>query len=77
MGPGHRRAFGLRLRLRLRELRAKADRTQASIAAEAGVDRAFYVNVGNGTNSISLDEIFVLADALGVDAAELFRGLHS
>ena len=64
-----RRAFGLRLR----ELRANANRTQASVAAEAGVDRAFYVNVENGKNNISLDKIFAVADALGVDVAELFR----
>jgi transcriptional regulator with XRE-family HTH domain len=68
-----RRAFGLRLR----ELRANADRTQASVAAEAGVDRAFYVNVENGKNNISLDKIFALADALSVDVAELFRDLDS
>ncbi|MCX4826896.1 helix-turn-helix domain-containing protein [Streptomyces sp. NBC_01142] len=66
-----RRAFGLRLR----QLRTRAKRTQASVAAEAGVDRAFYVNVENGKNNISLDKIFALADALEVDVAELFRGL--
>lgn len=68
-----RQAFGRRLR----ELRTEADRTQVSIAAEAGMDRAFYVNVEGGKNNISLDKIFSLADALGVDVAELFRGLSS
>lgn len=41
------------------------------------MDRAFYVPVENGKNNISLDKIFALADALGVDVSELFRGLHS
>jgi transcriptional regulator with XRE-family HTH domain len=37
--------------------------------------RAFGVNLENGKNNISLDKIFALADALGVDVVELFRGL--
>lgn len=68
-----RQAFGRRLR----ELRTGVDRTQADVAAEAGVDRAFYVNVENGKSNISLEKIFSLADALGVDVVELFRGLDS
>ncbi|WP_326751213.1 helix-turn-helix domain-containing protein [Streptomyces hirsutus] len=68
-----RQAFGRRLR----ELRVNASRTQASTATEAGIDRAFYVNVENGKNNISLNKIFALADALNVDVAELFRGLDS
>ncbi|WP_331746788.1 helix-turn-helix domain-containing protein (plasmid) [Streptomyces halstedii] len=68
-----RRAFGRRLR----GLRSGVARTQASIAAEAGIDRAFYANVEAGKNNISLDKIFSLADALGVDVVELFRGLSS
>ncbi|MFF3959140.1 helix-turn-helix domain-containing protein [Streptomyces sp. NPDC001890] len=68
-----RQAFGQRLR----ELRAEVGRTQASIAAEAGMDRAFYVNVESGKNNISLDKIFSLSDALEVDVGELFRGLSS
>ncbi|WP_331726420.1 helix-turn-helix transcriptional regulator [Streptomyces sp. NBC_00470] len=68
-----RQAFGRRLRA----LRTGLGRTQADIAAEAGMDRAFYVNVEGGRNNISLDKIFSLADVLGVDVAELFRGLNS
>lgn len=68
-----RQAFGRRLR----ELRVTTGRTQASTAAEAGIDRAFYVNVENGKNNISLNKIFALADALSVDVAELFGGLES
>jgi len=68
-----RQAFGRRLH----DLRSGADRTQASIAAAARMDRAFYVNVEGGKNNISLDKIFSLADALGVDVVELFRGLSS
>ncbi|MEI5007565.1 helix-turn-helix transcriptional regulator [Streptomyces sp. PmtA] len=60
-----RRALGHRLR----ELRADAGRTQALHAAQAGGDRAYYVNVENGKNNISLDKILALADALGVDVA--------
>jgi len=66
-------AFGRRLR----ELRTAAGRTQTGLAAEAGIDRSFYWNVEAGKNNISLEKIFALADALGVDVAELFRGLSS
>lgn len=37
--------------------------------------RAFYVNVEGGKNNVSLDKVFALADALGVDVEELFTGL--
>jgi transcriptional regulator with XRE-family HTH domain len=66
-----RQAFGQRLR----ELRTRARRTQADIAAAAGVDRAFYVNIEGGKNNVSLDKVFALADALGVDVERLFTGL--
>lgn len=64
-------AFGRRLR----ELRTAAGRTQTSVAAEAVMDRSFYANVEAGKNNVSLEKIFSLADALGVDVVDLFRDL--
>lgn len=33
------------------------------------------MNVEGGKNNVSLDKVFALADALGVDVEELFTGL--
>ncbi|MFR9753986.1 helix-turn-helix domain-containing protein [Nocardia sp. 004] len=64
-------AFGKRLRT----LRAEAGKSQAEVAAAAGTDRSFYVGVEAGYRNISIDKVFLIADALGVDVALLFSDL--
>ncbi|WP_189243672.1 helix-turn-helix domain-containing protein [Planobispora rosea] len=66
-----RQAFGRRLRA----LREEAKLTQAAVAAAAGLDRSFYVGVEAGKRNISLDNVFAIADALGVPVEALFAGL--
>lgn len=67
-----REAFGRRLR----ELRTRMKRSQAEIAEVAGLTRPFYVGVEGGRRNVSLDKVFALADALGVDVGELFHDLN-
>ncbi len=61
-------AFGQRLR----SIRERNGATQSAIAAEAGLHRVFYSRVEGGLENVSLDNLFKIADALGVDVRELF-----
>lgn len=62
---------------RLKELRGAAELSQAQLAQAAGMNRVFYVGVEGGRRNVSLDKVFALADALGVDVGDLFRDLSS
>ncbi|MGK5695056.1 helix-turn-helix domain-containing protein [Streptomyces sp. URMC 128] len=76
VGPAvlaRRQAFGRRLK----DLRNRAGRSQAQLAEAAGMNRVFYVGVEGGRRNVSLDKVFALADALGVDVGELFADLDS
>ncbi|GAA4593251.1 hypothetical protein GCM10023194_57120 [Planotetraspora phitsanulokensis] len=67
-----RRQFGLRLR----EIREEHDLTQERLGELAGLDRKTINRIENGMYSPRLDNIFQIADALGITARELFpRGL--
>lgn len=66
-----RLAFGWRLR----QLRESKGMTQTALAAAAGLNRSFYVQVEHGNHSISVDRVFALARVLGVNMSELFTGL--
>ena len=68
-----RLAFGKRLK----ELRVRAGLSQAQLAETADMNRVFYVGVEGGRRNVSLDKVFALADALGVDVGELFHDLSS
>ncbi|MFJ9580685.1 helix-turn-helix domain-containing protein [Streptomyces sp. NPDC101191] len=68
-----RQAFGRRLK----DLRVRAGLSQAQLAESADMNRVFYVGVEGGRRNVSLDKVFALADALGVDVGELFRDLNS
>ncbi|MFK0121610.1 helix-turn-helix transcriptional regulator [Streptomyces sp. NPDC090994] len=65
------------MRRRLKDLRNRAGLSQAQLAEAAGMNRVFYVGVEGGRRNVSLDKVFALADALGVDVAELFADLDS
>lgn len=64
-----RRAFGDRLR----ELRQARDVSQEALAHRAGLHRTYVGSVERGERNVSLDNIYRLADALGVRACELLE----
>jgi transcriptional regulator with XRE-family HTH domain len=70
--PAERRLFGKRLR----ELRNERGWSQEKLAEAAGMSRYTVYRVENGDNSLLLDRVFDLCDALGVPALELFRWSH-
>ena len=65
-----KRRFGLRLR----KLRKARKLSQEKVALKAGIDRSYFGAIERGENSVSLVNIHRIAEALGVEAAELFRG---
>jgi transcriptional regulator with XRE-family HTH domain len=57
----------------LRELREKRGMTQTGLAELAGLNRNYVGDVERGYRNPCLDNIVKLADALDVNASELFR----
>jgi transcriptional regulator with XRE-family HTH domain len=66
---GHRALFGHRVA----QLRQRVEWTQEKLAEVSGFDRKTINRIENGRHSASLDRVFVLAYALGVEPIELFR----
>lgn len=64
-----RRAFGQRVR----ELRHQVGLSQEALAHEAGLDRTYVGSVERGERNISLDNIWLLADTLGVPPSRLIE----
>jgi len=64
----HRAAFGRRVR----ELRVERGLSQEELGARAGIHRNYVGGVERGERNIGLDNIWALADALGVTASALF-----
>lgn len=60
---------------RVRALRERARVSQERLAESAGVHRTYVGSVERGERNISLHNILRLADALGVDPADLVGGL--
>ncbi|MEO6087309.1 MAG: helix-turn-helix transcriptional regulator [Umezawaea sp.] len=58
---------------RVATLRLDADWTQEQLAEASGFDRKTINRIENGRHSPSLDRVFVLAIALGVEPVELFQ----
>jgi transcriptional regulator with XRE-family HTH domain len=63
-----RRAFGDRVR----ELRKGRGLSQEQLGHVAGLDRTYIGGVERGERNISLDNIWLLADALNVSPSDLF-----
>lgn len=59
----------------LRRLRAEVGLSQEDLADRAGVHRTYISSVERGQRNVSLENIFGLAVALGVDARDLIAPL--
>ena len=65
-----KRRFGTRLR----QIRKAQKLSQEKVALKAGIDRSYLGQIERGESNVSLININRIAMALGVEAAELFRG---
>ncbi|HEX8363761.1 MAG TPA: helix-turn-helix transcriptional regulator [Allosphingosinicella sp.] len=63
-----KRRFGARLR----ELRKAAKLSQEAVALRCGLDRSYLSGIERGKNNLSLISIQRIAEAVGVETAELF-----
>lgn len=64
-----KRRFGARLR----QLRKARKLSQEKVGLNAGIDRSYLGQIERGESNVSLINIQRIAEALGVEAAELFR----
>jgi transcriptional regulator with XRE-family HTH domain len=71
LGAARRAAVGRRMR----SLRNQAGLTQAAVAEESGLTRQFYLAVEAGQRTLSLDNLFAIADALRTDPRDLLSDL--
>jgi transcriptional regulator with XRE-family HTH domain len=60
---------------RLRELRNAKRLSQEAFAAACGLDRTYISGIERGRRNVSLRNIEVIAQALGVSLSELMKGL--
>jgi transcriptional regulator with XRE-family HTH domain len=59
---------------RVRELRKLHGWTQEEFALHVGLDRSYVGGVERGERNISLENICLIANGLGVSTAQLFEG---
>jgi transcriptional regulator with XRE-family HTH domain len=64
-----KRRFGARLKT----LRKARKLSQEKVALKAGIDRSYYGGIERGESNVSLINIQRIAEALEVEAGELFR----
>ena len=61
---------------RIKDRRDRLGWSQEALALEAGINRTYIGSLESGERNPSLENITRLAVALGVDAADLVRGLQ-
>jgi len=61
---------------RVRSTREKACLSQEELAARAGIHRTYIGGVERGERNLGLSNVFRIADALGLPAASLLRGIR-
>ena len=57
----------------IRHLRERLNFTQSDVCGRSGIDLATYSRIEQGHSSPLLDTLIRIADAMGVELAELFR----
>jgi transcriptional regulator with XRE-family HTH domain len=57
---------------RIRDVRVSRGFSQEGLAAEAGLDRAYYGSVERGERNVSTLNLIRIAAALGVEVSDLF-----
>lgn len=57
----------------VRRLRTAAGLSQEELAARAGLHRTYVSSIERGQRNVSLENIFVLAEALGSEPSELLE----
>ncbi|HEY0028311.1 MAG TPA: helix-turn-helix transcriptional regulator [Allosphingosinicella sp.] len=58
---------------RLRKLRKAQKLSQEKVALKSGIDRSYLGGIERGENNVSLINIQRIAEALEIEAAELFQ----
>lgn len=56
----------------VRRHRQEQELSQEQLAGEAGIDRKTINRIEQGVHSVRLDNVWLIADALGVDVRDLF-----
>lgn len=59
----------------LRQLRKAKGLSQEAFAAECGLDRTYISGIERGRRNVSLRNVEVIAETLGVSISELMKGL--
>lgn len=62
--------------LRLREIRTLKGLSQEKLAFESGIARSYVGEVERGKRNIALLNICKLAEALGVEPSDFFKGMN-
>lgn len=60
---------------RVKELRNNLGISQEKFALSIDMDRTYFSSLENGKRNVSLNNIYKIANGLGVTLEELFRGL--
>ena len=60
----------------LRRLRTSAGLSQEELADRAGLHRTYISSIERGQRNVSLENIFVLAKALGAQPGELLKSIE-
>jgi transcriptional regulator with XRE-family HTH domain len=67
--------IAVRFGARLRELRQTRGLSQEAFATACGLDRTYISGIERGKRNVSLRNIEVLANALGITISQLMKGL--
>lgn len=58
---------------RVRQLRTATGVSQEAFAHRVGIDRSYFGSIERGERNVSLDNVQLIADGLGVPPLDLFR----